>query len=78
MFFIPYDFDSSPNHICFEFYLAFGWGGYFEAFTLWPRGLVAANKTLPYFYCGSVASWPQRLFCRKYFDLVEYLNKRGY
>ena len=58
MFFIPYDFDSSPNHICFEFYLAFGWGGYFEAFTLWPRGHVASWPQIKLCPTFIVAAWP--------------------
>ena len=34
---------------------------YFEVFTLWPHGRVAANKNLPYFDHGSVAVGPQPL-----------------
>ena len=43
-------------------------GGYFEVFTSWQRGSVAAwqhgrvaaNTTLPYFDRGSEATWPQK------------------
>ena len=31
---------------------------YFKVFSSWPRGRVAANKTTPYFACGSVAATP--------------------
>ena len=33
--------------------VSYGDSGYFQVFTLWQRGRVAANKTLPYFYRGT-------------------------
>ena len=47
---------------------AFFSGCLFQSFSFvaaWPHGREAANKTLPYFDCGSMAAWLQRLFCRK-------------
>ena len=40
--------------------------GYFKVLlrgsvATWQRGSVAANKTSPYFDCGSMAVWPQKI-----------------